>query len=336
MKAREGDFIEDLNGLIFDVKGLIHPPDRIVAFPRFVPNLAGERKRANLLYKKVYAFSERIALLEEKFPQYLVYDQVFNEHLCEVPVKAVKKHYQPADRLQKLRHGKKLDEMESRTLQFAKLLKESANIEWDKIGISGSVLVKLHKSDSDIDPIVYGSENCRKVYSTLKGLLEDEKSAVDSYNLEELRKLFDFRSRDTAMLFEDFVRTESRKVMQSKFLQRDYSMRFVKDWNEIEEQYGTTRYVNEGFARVKASVIDDSESIFTPCHYKIGHVELLEGIRLEPIKEIVSFRARFCEQARNGETVIAQGKVERVQKEGTEEYYRLLIGGNVSDHMILV
>ncbi len=335
MKAREGDFIEDTNGLIFDVKGLIHPTDRIVAFPRFVPNLAGERKRADLSYKKIYAFSERFALLEEKFPQYLVYDQVFNEHLCEVPVKAVKKHYQPADRLQKLRHGKKLDAMESRTLQFAKLLKESANIEWDKIGISGSVLVKLHKPDSDIDPIVYGSENCRKVYSTLKGLLEDEKSPIDPYNLEELRKLFDFRSRDTAMLFEDFVRTESRKVMQGKFLQRDYSMRFVKDWNEIEEQYGTTRYVNEGYARVMGNVIDDSESIFTPCHYKIGHVELLEGIRLEPIKEIMSFRARFCEQARNGETVIAQGKVERVRKEGTEEYYRLLIGGNVSDYMIL-
>lgn len=336
MKAREGDFIEDTNGLIFDVKGLIHPTDRIVAFPRFVPNLAGERKRANLSYKKIYAFSERFALLEEKFPQYLVYDQVFNEHLCEVPVEAVKKHYQPADRLQELRHGKKLDAMESRALQFAKLLKESANIEWAKIGISGSVLVNLHKPDSDIDPIVYGSENCRKVYSTLKGLLEDGKSAVDPYNLEELRKLFDFRSRDTAMLFEDFVQTESKKAMQGKFLQRDYSMRFVKDWNEIEEQYGTTRYVNEGYARVKASVIDDSESIFTPCHYKIGHVEILEGIRLEPIMEIVSFRARFCEQARNGETVIAQGKVERVQKEGTEEYYRLLIGGNVSDYMILV
>ena len=207
MKAREGDFIEDTNGLIFDVKGLIHPTDRIVAFPRFVPSLAGERKRAKLSYKKIYAFSERFALLEEKFPQYLVYDQVFSEHLCEVPVKAVKRHYRPADRLQKLRHGKELDEMESRTFQFAKLLKESANIEWGKIGVSGSVLVRLHKPDSDIDPIVYGSGNCRKVHSTLKGLSRDEKSAVDPYNLEELRKLFDFRSRDTAMLFEDFVRT---------------------------------------------------------------------------------------------------------------------------------
>jgi len=336
VKAREGELIENLSGSIFDVKGLIHPPRRIVAFIRFVPDPKGDRKRGKMRYRKVYALSRRYVLLQKAFPTYLMYDSVFDEHLCEVPVKAIKHHYKPVDRLIELRHCNELDKVESQTFQFAELLKESANIEWDKIGISGSVLVKLHKPDSDIDPIVYGSENCRKVYLTLKGLLEDEKSAVDPYNLEELRKLFDFRSRDTAMLFEDFVRTESRKVMQGKFLQRDYSMRFVKDWNEIEEQYGTTRYVNEGYARVKASVIDDSESIFTPCHYKISHVELLEGIHLEPIKEIVSFRARFCEQARNGETVIAQGKVERVQKEGTEEYYRLLIGGNVSDYVILV
>jgi len=336
VKAREGDVVETINNTFFDVKGLVHPPERVVAFIRFVPDPNGNRVRDRVRYQKIYALSRRYALLKKAFPNYLVYDSVFDEQLCEVPVKAIKHHYKSVDRLIELRQGNELDKVESQTLQFAKLLKESANVEWDKIGVSGSVLVKLHKPDSDIDPIVYGSENCRKVYSTLKGLLKDEKSAVDPYNLEELRKLFDFRSRDTAMLFEDFVRTESRKVMQGKFLQRDYSMRFVKDWNEIEEQYGTTRYVNEGYARFKASVIDDSESIFTPCHYKIGHVEILEGIRLEPIKEIMSFRARFCEQARNGETVIAQGKVERVQKEGTEEYYRLLIGGNVSDYMILV
>lgn len=335
VKAREGDFIENLSGSIFDVKGLIHPPRKVVAFIRFVPDPKGNRKRGKVRYRKVYALSKRYALLQKVSPNYVMYDSVFDEYLCEVPVKKIKHHYMAVDRLVELRCSSELDEVESQALQFAELLKESANIEWGKIGISGSVLVKLHTPESDIDPIVYGSENCRKVYSALKGLLKNEKSPVDPYNLEELRELFDFRSRDTAMSFEDFVRTESRKVMQGKFLQRDYSMRFVKDWNEIEEQYGTIRYVNEGYARIKACAIDDSESIFTPCHYKIGHVEILEGIRLEPIEEIVSFRARFCEQARNGETVIAQGKVERVQREGTREYYRLLIGSKVSDYMIL-
>jgi len=64
-------------------------------------------------------------------------------------------------------------------------------------------------------------------------------------------------------------------------------------------------------------------------------VKNLEGPRVEPIEEIVSFRGRFCEQARKGETVIAQGKVEKVQREENREHFRLLLGNKVSDHMIL-
>jgi predicted nucleotidyltransferase len=76
--------------------------------------------------------------------------------------------------------------------------------------------------------------------------------------------------------------------------------------------------------------------IFTPCCYKIEDVKLLDGTPVQTIEEIVSFRGRFCEQAKNGETVVAQGKVERVQKLGEREHYRLLLGNKTSDHMILV
>ena len=221
-------------------------------------------------------------------------------------------------------------------LRFVELLKEKANISWSQLGISGSILVGLHTSASDIDPVVYGSKNCYRVYFALKSLLEDKKSLVKPYSLDGLRKLFDFRSKDTATSFEDFVRTESRKVMQGTFMGRDYFLRFVKDWNEVEEEYGTVRYKSVGYARIKATVIDDSEMIFTPCCYKIEDVKFLDGTRVESIEEIVSFRGRFCEQARNGETVVAQGKVERVQKLGEREHYRLLLGNKTSDHMILV
>jgi len=335
MKAREGDFIEDINGSIFDVKGLVHPPDRIIAFPRFVPNPNGERRRADVSYSKVYALSERFALLKEKFPQYLVHDKVFDNRLCEVPIEAVKNHYQPADRLQDLHHEGKLDGVERQALQFVKILKENANISWGKLGISGSILVKLHTPTSDVDPVVYGSESCHKAYSALKFLLEDKKSPVKPYSRDGLKRLFDFRSKDTVTSFEDFVRTESRKVSQGMFMGRDYFIRFVKDWNEIEEEYGTIRYKSVGYARIKAKVIDDSEMIFTPCCYKIEDVKVLDGTHVQTIEEIVSFRGRFCEQAKNGETVVAQGKVERVQKLGEREHYRLLLGNKTSDHMIL-
>jgi len=335
IKAREGDLVETNDNILFDVKGLVHPPSRVIAFLRYVPDPDGDRKRDGTTYRKVYALSERYALLKQVFPRYLVYDPVFNERLCEVPFEAIKRHYRPVDYLQKLRRRDGLDEVESQALHFMKLLKESANVSWSKLGISGSILVKLYTQTSDIDPIVYGSENCYKVYSALGSLLDSRENSVRSYSLKELKELFDFRSKDTAMRFEDFVRTESRKVLQGKFMGRDYFIRFVKDWNEIEEKYGTILYKSEGYAKIKATVVDDSEAIFTPCCYKIGNVEILEGTSIESIEEIVSFRGRFCEQARRGETVIAQGKVEKLQKAEEREHYRLLLGNKVSDHMIL-
>ena len=335
IRAREGDVIETFDNIFFDVKGMVHPPERVVAFIRFVPDLKGDRKRNGATYRKVYALSERYALLRQAFPQYLIYDQVFNEHLCEVPVKTVKYHYKPVDRLRDLRQEDKLDEVERQALRFAELLKENANVSWSKIGISGSILVKLHTETSDVDPIVYGSETSYKVHSTLGSLLEDSESLFKPYSLKELNELFDFRSKDTAMRFEDFVKTESRKVLQGKFMGRDYFIRFVKDWNEIEEKYGTIIYKPKGYAKIKATVVEDSEAIFTPCCYKIDKVEILEGTSIEAIEEIVSFRGRFCEQARKGETVIAQGKVEKIQKEGKREHFRLLLGNKASDHMIL-
>jgi len=56
-KAREGDFIETSEGLVFDVKGLIHPPNRIIAFLRYFPDKKGERKRNSERYSKVYSLS---------------------------------------------------------------------------------------------------------------------------------------------------------------------------------------------------------------------------------------------------------------------------------------
>ncbi len=332
---REGDLLETIDNLLFDVKGLVHPPNRVVAFLRYVPNSNGDRERDGIRYQKVYALSERYALLEKNFPQYLVYDRVFDERLCEVPVEAVKHHYQPITRLRDLRRSDELDGLEITALWFVELLKESAKVQWSKLGISGSILVGLHTPTSDVDPIVYGSKTCHKVYSTLRQMLEDRESPLKPHSLEELKELFDFRSRDTITSFEDFVRTESRKALQGKFMGRDYFVRFVKDWNEVKEQYGTILYESEGYAKIKAKVVNDSEAIFTPCCYKIGSVKILEGSRVDAIEEIVSFRGRFCEQARNGEFVIAQGKVEKVQKEGDREHFRLLLGNKILDHMIL-
>jgi predicted nucleotidyltransferase len=336
MKAREGDLLESRARVVFDVKGLVHPQDRVIAFVRYFPDEKGERKRNGVAYGKVYSLSKRYTLLKERFPQYLVYDPVFDEMLCEVPVSDVKKHYKPVSRVQGLRSSRCLDGLESRAIELVELLKEEANIPWKAIGLSGSIMAGLHTANSDIDPIVYGFVNCGKVYSALKGILREKLVGPKPYTREELRILYEFRSKDTAASFEDFVRTESRKVLQGKFLGTDYFVRFVKDWNEIGENYGDVQYKNAGYARIRATVADDSQSIFTPCTYRIENVRVVEGPNIQPITEIASFRGRFCEQARTGEAVIAQGKIERViDRRQNREYFRILLGNKPSDLMIL-
>lgn len=332
----EGQLIQTKSGFIFDVKGLVHPPGKVIAFPRFIPDSSGNRELEGRRYKKVYSISARFKFLEQTLPDYIVYDRVFDERLCEVPLKDVSCFYEPTSFLQELRCSEKLDTLEREALEFLKLLKEYTNVSWSKLGISGSLLVKLHTKNSDIDPIVYGSKNCREVHKVLRTLVQNKESQVKPYSKEELQKLFQFRLQDTQTSFEDFVKTESRKALQGKFKGRDYFMRFVKDSSEIQEDYGAVQYKNMGYAEVKAEVEDDSEAIFTPCNYKIRKVKVLEGARSNLIDEIASFRGRFCEQAKKGEVIIARGKVEHVSDcKQNREHFRLLLGNKPSDFMVL-
>jgi predicted nucleotidyltransferase len=337
VRAREGDLIKTKSNVFFDVKGLVHPEGKIIAFPRFIPSLLGTRQDKDSKYGKVYSFPDRFKYLQENHPDLIVFDAVFGETLCEVPTTEIAEHYQPTEKLALLRTSKHLSTLESKAVRLAETLRKEADIPWSSIGISGSIMAGLTTKKSDIDPLVYGVENCQKAYGALQKLLKDKDSGFNPYSREELQELFDFRSKDTQMSFEDFVLIERRKAFQGKFMGTDYFIRFVKDWSEINEQYGDVCFKNSGYAKITAKIADSSDSLFTPCTYNVENVKIVEGPKLKPIKEIVSFRGRFCEQAENGETVEAQGKVELVtNKKIQSEYYRLIIGNKQSDYIVLL
>lgn len=336
LKLREGDLVQTRQDLIFDVKGLVHPPDRVVAYIRYFPDEKGKRTKQGIHYEKVYPLPQRHRLLKERFRRFLVYDPVFDETLCEVPVDEIKVHYTPSDELKKLRSSENLDLLQRKALGFAQLLKREADVPWNALGISGSIMAELHTATSDVDVVVYGSENCRKVHAALKKFLNNNHELVKPYTLSDLRSLFEFRSKDTKSSFEDFVQTESRKTLQGKFSGTDYFVRCVKEWNEIDEQYGDVQYMNRGCATIEATITDNSESIFTPCNYKIEDARPVEPNVPKSIEEITSFRGRFCEQAEKNEIVIARGKIEKVtDRKHKREKFRLLIGGGPTDYFVL-
>ena len=335
LKVREGDLIKTKSNVVFDVKGLTHPDGKIIAFPRFIPLPQGTRQGKDAAYDKVYNLGDRFKYLQENHPDLIIFDPVLGETMCEVPVDQVAEHYKPEEKLWALRSAKDLTILESKALHLAEALKTESGIPWSSVGISGSIMAGLTTEKSDIDPLVYGVENCRKAYAALQRLLKLD-CGFKPYTPAELQELFDFRSKDTQMSFEDFVLVESRKAFQGKFMGTDYFIRFVKDWREITEQYGDVHYKNSGYAKITAKIADSADSLFTPCTYKLENVNVVEGPKLTPIAEIVSFRGRFCEQAENGEAVEAQGKVELVtDNKSGNEHYRLILGNKPSDYMIL-
>ena len=334
LRAREADFIETQEGLIFDVKGLVHPRDRVIAYLRYLEDPSGDRRRGDKTYIKVYSLGDREKIVRNTYPQYLFYDPVFGVRLQEVPHESISELYQPARKVLELSEKSDLDQAETESLELVQSLHDSSSVCLGRIGLSGSILVDLHTAVSDIDVVIYGRQNCLSVHEALTQAMGDKKGPISRYDLNDLRTLYEFRSKDTLMPLQEFLRLEQRKSSQGRFKRRDFFVRFLLDWDEVDEKYGDRTYMPAGYTKIKARVVDDSEAIFTPCRYVVSQVEVLEGTSVPWIKEITSLRGRFCEQAKKGERVIAQGKTEKVvERDGTESF-RLILGAKPSDFMI--
>ncbi len=334
LKAREGDFLESIEGLIFDVKGLVHPPDRIVAYLRYLKSPLGDRIRSGERYVKVYSLSKRNDIVKRRYPHYYYYDPVFGDYMQGVQKERISRLFSPQMKVLDLEKRRdQLDKVEKQALMLIEMLHDASGVSISKMGISGSILVNLHKEDSDIDVIVYGRRNSFSVYESLKNLM-DEKGSLARYDIQDLWNLYMFRSRDTLMSWNNFLRIERRKVMQGKFEGRDFFVRFILDWDEVKEKYGEKTYRPAGYAEIEAVVCDDSNAIFTPCIYPVDQVKFLRGTRVDSLREIVSFRGRFCEQARKNEKIVARGKVELIKDRKGEEYFRLVVGAKHSDFII--
>ncbi len=322
----EGYYIESAEGLFFAVKGLFHPPKAVVAYLRYAPDTSGERERKGIRYRRLYHFEEQERLLREKYPAYLFSDLILGEQLQGVSHQHIRQIYDPCLKPAELRSRENLDEVEKNALDFTETLRDRSGVSKRCLGISGSILLGLNTPQSDIDVVVYGVDNCWAVHKTLRRMLDEPSSGVEKLNRRELEELYAFRSQDTPMPFQDFLRLERRKVIQGKFRSRGYFIRFVKTPPEVGERYGDRRYTSLGLARIEATVTDAKEAIFTPCTYGIDDVKFIEGKEVSTLKELSSFRGRFCEQAKEGERIAAHGKLERVSLKDGSVYHRLLIG----------
>ncbi|HIE22627.1 MAG TPA: hypothetical protein EYP68_00155 [Candidatus Korarchaeota archaeon] len=330
----EGDFIENLDGVIFNVKGYLHPNNYVVAFVRYVPDPRGDRRRDSRKYLKLNSLEEKIRFLKQRYPDYLVFDKIFDEMVCEVPHKEILKEYDPKRKAKEILSSKDEDPLKSKMRRFIEVISSHSNVSTNSFGVSGSLLLDLHTKDSDIDPLVYGSENCYRVYETLKELSKNSEK-IRTLNKMEIKALYRAKLLDTFIDLELFTKMMKERVMEGIFEDTLFSIRFLKDPGEIKEEYGEIRFKDLGEVEIEGKVVDASEAIFTPCRYVLSGLRILHGSSSKEIREVSSFRSRFCDLAKEGDTIRARGKLELV-KTKDEEYLRVLVGGKRSHFMVKV
>ncbi len=328
----EGDFLENLDGVIFNVKGHLHPKNSVVAFVRYIKDLKGNRRRDSQEYRKLQTLEEKIRFLKEKYPHYLVRDPVFDDEVCEVPNNEISKFYDPKKKAQEILLSKETDTLKSKFKKFISLISSLSNVPPSSFGISGSMLVELHTNTSDLDPLVYGYESCYKVYETLVELHKSSEP-IRSLNKEELRRLYRSKLKDTIFGYEAFIRSMKGRVMEGIFDGTLYSIRFLKAPEEIKEEYGRIFFKNLGEVEIEGKVIDAREAIFTPCRYVLTNIRVVRGSSPGNIREVCSYRSRFCDIAKEGDIIRARGKLEKVVT-SEEEYLRVLVGGKLTHFMV--
>ncbi|MFX1317102.1 MAG: nucleotidyltransferase domain-containing protein [Promethearchaeota archaeon] len=338
----EGDYIETKkNNLFFDIKGLLHPDDRKICFLRFYPHPKGDRIKKEIHFKKVYNIDERYSILTKLYPNYLFYSKELDLELQGVKNDEIKHLYTPRNFFKVLKEKDFLTNIEKISKDLCELFITQGNIPENSIGISGSTMIGLNKNDSDIDLIVYGTETCLKFQQKLKKILT-ESNNCRIYSLDEYKAHYNWRVGGSDISFKDFMRAEKRKLHQGKFRGIDFFIRYIKSPQDWIGSFYDYKYKNYGRIKIKAKIVDSKDSIFTPCSYKIKLLNILESqiipnkINIKDINEINSFRGRFCEHAKEGEIVLVEGKLEKVNFQNKEEYFRLLLTDQIHDKMIIL
>ncbi len=342
LEAIEGDYIETREDkLFFDVKGLLHPNDYILSFLRFFPHPEGERKKKETRYKKIYKLNERYDFLRKNYPKYLFYSEELGLEVQGVKKEEIKKVYTPKNFFKKLLEKKTMSQSEKFSRDLCELFINEGKISENSIGITGSIMIGLNTEDSDIDIIIYGTNTGIQFQEKLKEIFK-KRNNCRKYTLDEYKSHFKWRVGGSDISFEDFLKSEKRKQHQGKFMDRDFFIRYIRSPNDWQGHFYDYKYMNFGRIKLIAEIIDSENAIFTPCSYKIRPLKILESniksqkLNMGDINEINSYRGRFCEQAKTAETVLTEGKIEKVIFKNDLEYYRILLTDQTTDKLLIL
>ena len=325
----DGDTLATKDGFIFNTFGYEHPADRVFTFLKYIPAefkelfsvymlertwKYGETKlfRAEKLYT-AQNYKTFIEAFRKNFPDYVYYCYLRNKELITAPLSLIDRVLVPKDRLAALRQVKKPDSLQKLALELINMLSEVSGVGLDDFGIHGSIALDMHTPRSDIDFVVYGSENFRVVEEAIASLVNARKlKYIVSNRLDAARK---FQGRYKGKIF---MYNATRKP------------------EEVKTRYGTARFSSIDSVRFQCTVTNDTEAIFRPATYKITNYKPLDAASELPLDKIpdrvVSNIGCYRNVARHGSEIKVAGQLERVEAIKTGAvHYQVVVGTATSE-----
>jgi len=321
---RDGDAFLTKDHFLFYTFGYEHPSDRITAFLKYIPQYYSSQFRVEYLpthwrldstrflrpkqMYSVYNFREFAETFSRNFPDYLYHCPYRNKEVICPPRKAVKRAYVPSHCLKLLLKKKKRKGLQNLTVELVNLFANTSEVPLEDFGVHGSIALGMERDESDIDIVVYGSHNFRKLERAVKRLVE------------EGTLTYDFRNR-----------LESTRKQNGHFAAKAFVYTAVRKEDELKTRYGDCKYSVIKPLEFRCSVEDDCEAMFRPSIYHIKDIKLLNSVPLvknsrQP-SAVVSMIGMHRNIAKKGDCIQVSGVLERVEHLQTgKESFQVVVG----------
>lgn len=326
LKLRDRDAVVTSEGLIFRVFGNSHPSQAYICDVEYASsrvfkseNPKAYRNNETEVFYKFYE-DEGLKFVKKHYPQHMVFHEMLQTNVAGVNHSNIVEVRRPNEKLEEIVNEEPQDKLTAALHSALEFALNHSGLSAKDFGVFGSLLHGFHHPQfSDLDFIVYGRKNLKKLRETLQELYKSERSLfTNEFKTDEAVKEKSWRFHNFTA--EEFVWHQRRKLIYAMFENgksgRVIKTEFepVKDWKEIVNEYDSAaRIVQKGWVRLVARVVDDDDAPFIHSVYRIEPLRVLEGNReAEEAVRIVSFMEEFRMQASKDEKIYVEGNLEEV------------------------
>jgi predicted nucleotidyltransferase len=342
---RDRDYLLTPDDLFFTVIGNVHPKDRVLAYLKYLPDPRGKWGKAGKSYARSIRYysaaniMETVGFLRKTYPQYVYSYKPLQIEFSSVPHERIAEHFRPEERLQEIRHAKRLDKLEKKTIGLASFLSEHSGVPMGRLGVTGSILISVHTSFSDIDLTVYGRRESLRIRELLLSLYKKGNNQIRRFSGSILSKWCKEQLSVHPITIKDARNIYSRIWNRAVYKDTLFSIHPVKTEHEVTEQFGEEFYEPVGVVEIRAKVVDAADSCFLPGTYFVTDVRFESGPQFGNVERVVTYEGLYGDIAGEGDVIFVRGKLEKVFDASRRlKYSRVLAGSSEprASHLIRV